>query len=741
MDPKEYLDFDLLLEKTATGYEARVLNSPAGPASHQFLPPFQPLEVDNFILRMSQSRQGMRRMESSQMVAAKEFGQHLFQTVFDNDVRVCLQSSLAVAEQQGRGLRIRLRLSEAQDLLNLPWEYLYDASANRFLTLSIDSPIVRYLDLPGRIEPLTVKPPLRVLVMISNPQGVLELDVEQEWTRLQESTADLVNRGLMILDRMDAATLGELQRRLRAEDYHILHFIGHGGYDEQDQDGLLILEDEKKQPRPVSGQTLGVILRDERTIRLAVLNACEGGRTSATDPFAGVGQSLLQQGVPAVIAMQFPISDEAAVTMAHEFYLAVAEGYPVDAALVEARKAIFARNNDVEWGTPVLYLRSDNGRIFDVSAVSSPTTLTTPQPATPQPTSPPPIAAPMAQIEPQPVAQTPVVPAVAAGSSGGSNRLWLGVGGALVLLVLVAAGIWFGFGRAPTAISQEGDAQMSPTTVVAVGGADSDPIKEVATAPDPTEAAGTTRTNSRDQALYVYIPGASYTLGLLAQQARNFYNLCQTTRSDCRADAYDFETPQHTVKLAGYWIMATEVTNDHYTLCVEVNACTPPANQEWRNPTYADHPVVNVTWLQADHYARWAGGRLPTEAEWEAAARGEAGRLYPWGDDAPDRTLLNFNNAYGETRSVGGFATGATSLGVLDLAGSVWEWTSSLYQPYPYDPADGREEVTLTGDRVIRGGSYVDDWINVRSTARGWYDPTAQNPTFGFRVVRSDLDE
>ena len=106
---------------------------------------------------------------------------------------------------------------------------------------------------------------------------------------------------------------------------------------------MLLLEDEQGRGRPVSGADLGVILHDARTLRLAVLNACEGARTSASDPFAGTAQSLVQQGIPAVIAMQFEITDEAAITFAQSFYAALVDGYPVDAALAEARKAIFAR--------------------------------------------------------------------------------------------------------------------------------------------------------------------------------------------------------------------------------------------------------------------------------------------------------------------------------------------------------------------------------------------------------------
>ena len=370
MDEIKYLDFDLLIERAEEGYTARVLNSPAGQASADFSLPFSELELENFLLRVGRTRRGVRRLESPEMEAAKSFGGRLFRAVFDDEVRGCLRSSLDEASRQGAGLRIRLRLAGAPKLADLPWEYLYNPALNRFLVLSVKTPIVRYLDLPERIRPLAVKPPLRVLVMISSPSNYPSLDVDREWAKLKEALGDLEQRGLVTLERLEEATLMTLQRRLRWGEYHIFHFIGHGGFDERAQDGVLLLEDEHGRGRRVSGQDLGVLLHDERTLRLAILNACEGARTSRSDPFAGTAQSLVQQGIPAVIAMQFEITDEAAIAMAHEFYTALADGYPVDAALAEARKAIFAQENDVEWGTPVLYMRSPDGRIFDIERVS-----------------------------------------------------------------------------------------------------------------------------------------------------------------------------------------------------------------------------------------------------------------------------------------------------------------------------------------------------------------------------------
>lgn len=157
----------------------------------------------------------------------------------------------------------------------------------------------------------------------------------------------------------------------RCEQYHIFHFVGHGGFDQQTESGVLLLEDEQGRSRLVNGHYLGALLRDHFSLRLALLNACEGARTSRSDPFAGVAQHLVQQGIPAVIAMQFEITDPAAITLAHEFYNALADNYGVDAALAEARKVLYAAGNDIEWGTPVLYMRAQSGQLFEVEAIAA----------------------------------------------------------------------------------------------------------------------------------------------------------------------------------------------------------------------------------------------------------------------------------------------------------------------------------------------------------------------------------
>ena len=361
-----YLDFDLVVERSADGYRAEVRESPGGTASSTFHQPFSDLELENFRLRVGQTRKGLRRLESPESEAIKAFGGKLFTTVFGPETLACLRRGVQETQRLGVGLRLRLNLSAAPELADLPWEYLYSPEQNQFLALSRWTPPVRFLSLPYSVPPQAVKPPLRVLVMISSPSDYPPLDVQREWDKLSDSLADLQERGLVALERLDEASLTALHLRLQRNVYHIFHFIGHGGFDQQAQDGVLVLEDAQQRGLPVSGQRLGTLLHDCRPLRLALLNACEGGRPSRTDPFAGTAQSLLQQGVPAVIAMQFEISDEAAITFAQGFYGALADSYPVDAALTQARRAIFAQGNDLEWGTPVLYMASNDGHLFDV---------------------------------------------------------------------------------------------------------------------------------------------------------------------------------------------------------------------------------------------------------------------------------------------------------------------------------------------------------------------------------------
>jgi hypothetical protein len=360
-----YLNFDVTIQRAGDGYKAQI-QSPAGEATSNFTNPFSQIEVEHFMLSAAPGKRSVRRIDSPEVGAAKKFGERLYSSVFTGDVGAVLRSSLDEAWQKNSKLRVRLRLTDVPELADIPWEYLYNPSLNRFFALDDDTAIVRYLDVPERVRPVTVTLPLRVLVMISAPNDYAQLDVQQEWDNLNEALADLRRNGIVELELLEDATLSALRKQLTKGQYHIFHFIGHGGFDRQTEEGVLVLKDEAGRGRFVSGQQLGWLLHNHHTLSLAILNACEGARADRADAFAGTGQSLVQQGIPAVIAMQFEITDDAAKTFAYGFYSSLALGQPVEAALTETRLTLFSENHGLEWGTPVLYMRSTDGRVFNV---------------------------------------------------------------------------------------------------------------------------------------------------------------------------------------------------------------------------------------------------------------------------------------------------------------------------------------------------------------------------------------
>jgi serine/threonine-protein kinase len=206
------------------------------------------------------------------------------------------------------------------------------------------------------------------------------------------------------------------------------------------------------------------------------------------------------------------------------------------------------------------------------------------------------------------------------------------------------------------------------------------------------------------------------------------------------------EQPEHSVFLDSFWIDRTEVTNGMYSLCVESDACPKPHDQSNTHPVYfsdpqfADYPVIDLKWSSAQAYCAWAGRRLPTEAEWEKAARGTDGRTYPWGNTLPNNSRLNFNNSTGDTLPVGSYQSGASPYGVLDMAGNVTEWVADWYDagyyaisPHsdPTGPVDGQY-------KGLRGGSWHTDEYNIRSADRHYLAPDTRDIVLGFRCVQSE---
>jgi formylglycine-generating enzyme required for sulfatase activity/serine/threonine protein kinase len=320
-------------------------------------------------------------------------------------------------------------------------------------------------------------------------------------------------------------------------------------------------------------------------------------------------------------------------------------------------------------------------------------------------------------------------------------RAWrVGVAG-LFLVVLVA----FGVALAPrlleavhptpeTATEQSMKAPTEPSTEEPTP--EPSPASVVEPTGIPTSPARDTWTRPADGMVMVYVPSGEFEMG--------------------STEGEDDEQPVHIVALDSFWIDQTEVTNVQYRGCVEAGACEMPSDRKsytrdeyYGNSAYDDYPVVNVSWHQARTYCEWAGARLPTEAEWEYAARGSRGSVYPWGDGF-DGTRLNYCDAncefewadgsvddgYADTAPVGNYPSGSSWCGALDMAGNVWEWVADWYGDYtserqvnPTGPSSGNVQ-------VLRGGSW-DNYQNfARCASRLWSRLDYFYATMGFRCAR-----
>ena len=378
MTRQTHLDLDVLVGRSDGRYQAQIVRSPAGDGQQtSFTRPFTDLELENFVLKIGRSKMRTRRVDAAPVAEAKQLGGRLFEAVFAGATSDCLRRSMDYAQEHDATLRIRLRLSGCPELADLPWELLYDRSDDWFLALSDQTPVIRYVQLPKQPRAVRVELPLRVLVIRSEPVDYPQLDFAAEWAKVAAALTPLTDTGALAFTELATATLGDLRRALLRDTFHVLHYMGHGAFDAQ-RGGVLLFTDPSGRSFPVTSGDLGdlgVLLRDHTSMRLAVLNACEAGRTDPADPFAGLADTLVRRGIPAVVAMQFEVSDEAAIEFAPALYGALAAGRPVDAAVAEARKAVYTIS-PLEWATPVLYLRADDARLFNVTTQTSASAVT-----------------------------------------------------------------------------------------------------------------------------------------------------------------------------------------------------------------------------------------------------------------------------------------------------------------------------------------------------------------------------
>jgi hypothetical protein len=306
---REYDDLKLEFERRNGGSYTVIAESSDGRRVRgSFTPPLNDEELDDLVRDVGLVRRA-RRSEQGRLKEIEEFGSELFAGLVREQVAVVFEAARSAAENRERGLRITLNMSGAPELMRLPWEFLYRRP--RFLSQSVSTPVVRSLDLESARRPQEVQLPLRILGMVSSPSGYPELDADEERRKLEEALSRLRDDGLVELEWLERATLEEFGRRVAEPDeIHIVHYIAHGAYDETTESGILVLETPQGRAKDVAGRTLGSMLQDEESLRLVVLNSCEGARTSRIDPFSGVAASLLEFDIPAVVAMQFEVTDE-----------------------------------------------------------------------------------------------------------------------------------------------------------------------------------------------------------------------------------------------------------------------------------------------------------------------------------------------------------------------------------------------------------------------------------------------
>lgn len=715
-----YLDFIMEVSPVGEQTYAIVARSTAGEVRQTAQFPLTLAEVEHHLVKLEnailRSADGLYTTPSVHEQTVQTFGRMLFEFLLVGEARTLYYEAAREAAHQDRGVRLKLSL-HAPMLATLPWEFLYDARKRDFVCLDPHTPLVRYTELPQTPQPLAVEPPLQILGVIVDPVDMhARLDVEAERRRVNQAVHALVERGLVQITWLEGQTWRDLQRTMRTGEtpWHIFHFVGHGGFDEQRNEGYIVLADEaQKAHRLYATQLARLVARQRTSLRLVLLNACEGARTGAYDLLSSTAATLINSGVPAVLAMQYAIADTVAIEFANTFYESLADNLPVDAAVAEARNAINFRNaRSLAWATPVLYMRSPDGQLFALS--SSNHTLASHQiytPPTPEVSTQSPVDSPTVKVgEPAPVASQDDLD---------------------TLLSAVEQQ-----GRHLVALSeqQENGATKAPK--------ESAPLSAANEKAELSQQLVRRRENQPldiTDVLQSYAQRHYSIIGFdwVTIPAGDFY-----MGSDPRVDIHCFEDelPQFRFSLPEFRISRLPVTNTQYKLFIDATGHRSP--NHWPNgeiPVGKEkHPVVNVSWRDAVAFCEWAGVRLPTEAEWEKAARGPDRRIYPWGDAPPTHKRCNFDMEVGSTSVVGSYPAGASPYGVLDMAGNVWEWTASIwldsYENYVKQMASQTENNLR---RVLRGGGFRDVEF-VRCAARSWDLPTQRYRDLGFRVVALD---
>jgi hypothetical protein len=372
--------FEILVRPDRRGYWIQAATSSAKVEETSQLPKTirnDIVELQSALLRGTAVRSGKGASQlgpGADHKILEEIGGKLYSFLFTGRIGPFYHTELQKAVQDGEALRIRLRVDDAGDLSRIPWETLYDVRTRIFLSAELRTLFTRAA---GESEPVIRKPKrLHILGMIAGPTSFLgvplaRLDVDKERSKIEQTLEPLRAAGKLSLSWTIAGTYNEFRRRLRTPDdpvegWTIFHFIGHGDFNETEELGFLIFEEaggfvgEARYP-----DTLVPLLTTPHGPQLVVLNACNGARSSVGDLFSSTAAALALAEVPAVIAMQFPVSDAMAIAFSKSFYEYLSEGYSIHEALAQTR--IDLRGQKIsEWISPVLYMQSKEGQIVEL---------------------------------------------------------------------------------------------------------------------------------------------------------------------------------------------------------------------------------------------------------------------------------------------------------------------------------------------------------------------------------------
>ncbi|MBN2043932.1 MAG: SUMF1/EgtB/PvdO family nonheme iron enzyme [Anaerolineales bacterium] len=297
-------------------------------------------------------------------------------------------------------------------------------------------------------------------------------------------------------------------------------------------------------------------------------------------------------------------------------------------------------------------------------------------------------------------------------------------------IALFLFGMWFtGCDEGREALTFEVE-KLTPSPLISVAVTNVEEIPEI-----NLPVGDTQQITENDDARVVLVQEGSFLMGADAVVG---LEICEKSRSGCELADFRDEGPVHSVYLDEFWIGQFEVTNSEYRLCVAAGKCVPPAIQEfYSNPIFDNHPVVFVSWYQADAYCRFVGGLLPTEAQWEKAARGSDERVFPWGNMIECGHANLRGCTEGLTLDVGSFPSGASSYGVLDLAGNAAEWVADWYSTdyYANSPEENPTGPVEGEMKVARGGSWKNLLSGGRATNRTANFPEVFSSGVGFRCV------